>query len=181
MTSARLVLLILALLLAGCSAAPRGPYAPGLAQGGGVDGLEVGHRLMDAGEAELALKAYYRAAADRGLTAEILSSIGSADLALGRVGQAEALLRRATQQDERSVSAWNNLGVALVEQGRPGEAAEAFRRAFALDGGRSDSIRDNLRFALAQRELPGYPAPVENRFALVRRGDGDDLLRTPSG
>ncbi len=27
----------------------------------GVDGLEVGHRLMEAGEYELALKAYYRA------------------------------------------------------------------------------------------------------------------------
>jgi len=40
------------------------PFAPpGVAQGEAVDGLTVGHRLMAAGEFELALEAYYRAAA----------------------------------------------------------------------------------------------------------------------
>jgi hypothetical protein len=34
--------------------------------GSGVDGLTVGHRLMEAGEYELALKAYLRAAAEQG-------------------------------------------------------------------------------------------------------------------
>ena len=32
----------------------------------GVDGLLVGHRLMDAGEYELALRAYFRAGAEPG-------------------------------------------------------------------------------------------------------------------
>ena len=95
------------------------PYAPGLAQGDeSVDGLIVGHRLMAAGEYELALKSYYRAASERGVDVDVLSAIGSADLKLGRLGQAERTLRRALDQDETFVPAWNNLGVVLMEKGR---------------------------------------------------------------
>ena len=67
------------------------------ARGEAVDGLLVGHRLMEAGEYELALKAYYRAAAEQGINVDVLSAIGSANLALGRLGQAETLLRRAVE------------------------------------------------------------------------------------
>ncbi len=43
------------------------PYAPRSIGGtaASVDGLLVGHRLMEAGEYELALKSYYRAAGDQ--------------------------------------------------------------------------------------------------------------------
>ena len=58
------------------------------------DSLLVGHRLMEAGEYELALKAYLRAAGEEGVNADVLSAIGSADLKLGRLGQAEQVLRR---------------------------------------------------------------------------------------
>ena len=88
-----------------------------------IDGLIVGHRLMAAGEFELALKSYLRSAADHGLTVDVLSAIGSANLHLGRLGQAEKILRRATQEDETFVPAWNNLGVVLMETGQFGEAA----------------------------------------------------------
>ncbi len=64
-----------------------------------VDGLVVGHRLMDAGEHELALQAYTRAAAEHGLTVDVISALGSANLGLGRLGQAEKLLRRAIKTD----------------------------------------------------------------------------------
>ena len=46
--------------------------------------MTVGHRLMAAGEPELALKAYLRGAGEVGINADVLSSIGSANLALGR-------------------------------------------------------------------------------------------------
>ena len=46
-------------------------------------GLIVGHRLMDAGEYELALKAYLRAASEEGVNADVLSAIGSANLRSG--------------------------------------------------------------------------------------------------
>lgn len=141
-----------------------------------VDGLIVGHRLMAAGQYELALEAYYRAAATQGLDVDVLSAIGSANLKLGRLGQAETILRRALALDETFVPAWNNLGVVLMEQGTYGEAERVFRTAFALDSGRSAEIRDNLRLALAKLRDPDYITTNESDFALVRRGTGDYLI-----
>lgn len=141
-----------------------------------VDGLIVGHRLMAAGEYELALKAYYRGAAEHGMNGDVLSALGSANLKLGRLGQAETLLRRALREDGEFVPAWNNLGVVLMETGRFGEAERVFRTAYALDSGASDEIRNNLRLALAKLQNPEYIPERDSNFALVRRGDGDYLL-----
>ena len=155
-----------------------GPYAPyGLnTREKSVDGLLVGHRLMAAGEYELALKAYFRAGGEQGLNVDVLSALGSANLRLGRLGQAETLLRRAIESDETFVPAWNNLGVALMEQGKIGEAERVFRTAFALDSGESAEIRENLLLALESLENPAYSRPEEFTFALVRRGPGHYLL-----
>lgn len=151
---------------------PDSPFAPpGVADGDYVDGLTVGHRLMEAGEYELALEAYYRAAAEQGINVDVLSAIGSANLQLGRLGQAEQILRRATEVDETFPPAWNNLGVVLMERGQYGEASRVFRLAFALDSGKSAEIRENLRLALAKLDDPDYSAPSED-FRLVRRGPG---------
>lgn len=141
-----------------------------------VDGLLVGHRLMAAGEYELALEAYLRAAAEQGMTADVLSGLGSANLKLGRLGQAERLLRQAISKDETFVPAWNNLGVVLMEEGKIPEAERVFHTAFALDSGQSDEIRENLRKALEKLDNPSYDAPQNNNFALVRRGPGEYLL-----
>lgn len=141
-----------------------------------VDGLIVGHRLMAFGEYELALKAYYRAAGTQGLNVDILSALGSANLRLGRLGQAEELLRRAIEADERFVPAWNNLGVVLMEQNNSGEARRVFETAFALDSGRSAQIRENLRLAIAKSENPAYTETNNDNFELVRRGSGRYLL-----
>ncbi|TCO69177.1 tetratricopeptide repeat protein [Rhodovulum euryhalinum] len=145
-----------------------------------VDGLIVGHRLMAAGEYELALRAYYRAGAEQGLTVDVLSAIGSANLRLGRLGQAETQLRRALKEDDRFVPAWNNLGVVLMETGETGEARRVFETAFALDSGHSDDIRQNLLLAIEKTGDPAYDAPNKNEFELVRRGsDRYLLLATP--
>ena len=145
-----------------------------------VDGLTVGHRLMASGEYELALKAYYRAAGNKGLNVDVLSALGSANLKLGRLGQAETLLRRAVKMDESFAAAWNNLGVVLMESGQNGEAERVFHTAFALDNGNSAQIRENLRLALAKLENPGYAEENNTTFALVRRGSGEyQLLSTP--
>ncbi len=159
-----------------------GVYAPGPAgtgRGQDVDGLIVGHRLMAAGEYELALRAYTRAAVDQGLNVDTLSAMGSANLRLGRLGQAEKLLRRAVAEDGDFAAAWNNLGVILMERGNTGEAAEVFRRAYATDNGNSDRIRDNLRLALAKLDDPGYVDPNGTaEFQLVRRGSSEYLILT---
>lgn len=179
--------LLLCLALVACGPRPLSgtvgdsPYAPAgvprVAEA--VDGLIVGHRLMAAGQYELALRAYYRAGAERGLNADVLSAVGSANLKLGRLGQAEAILREAIDVDERFVPAWNNLGVTLMEQGKVAEARNVFQTAYALDSGSSDQIRDNLRLAIANLAQPAYDAAEDNNtFQLVRRGEGRYLILT---
>ncbi len=171
----------LTLALAACSpggqlASGDGVYAPGLAGKADTDGLIVGHRLMAAGEYELALDAYTRAAAQQGLNVDTLSALGSANLRLGRLGQAEGLLRRAAKEAPDFPPAWNNLGVLLMEKGDFAEAAEVFRRAYATDNGNSDQIRENLRLALSKRDAVIYdPAQENQNVELVRRADGDTI------
>lgn len=160
---------------------PDSPFAPDIdtSSDDAVDGLIVGHRLMAAGEYELALKAYHRAASQQGATVDVYSAIGSANLHLGRLGQAETNLRDAIEIDETFVPAWNNLGVVLMEKGEVAEASQVFQTAFALDSGRTDSIRENLRRALAMRDDPDYGIThQEEQFSLVRRGGGVYLLLT---
>lgn len=175
----RAALFVLTLLpLAACvsggqSASNRPPAADASRQG--VDGLLVGHRLMEAGEYELALKAYLRAAAEQGINVDVLSALGSANLALGRLGQAEKLLRRALEADPAFVPALNNLGCVLMEMGKAGEARVVFQQAFALDSGQSDSIRENLRLAIARTENTVY-TEEKKAFSLVRRGNGNYVL-----
>ena len=81
----------------------------------GADALEVGHRLIAAGEYDLAIDAFNRAALERGeLNAEILSGYGTANLGLGRLRQAEKLMRRAVEEDDAQPVDYNNLGVVPV-------------------------------------------------------------------
>lgn len=156
---------------------PDGLYAPGVTIGDGTDHLAAGHRAMAGGEYELALKSFTRAAAQQGLNAEILAALGSANLSLGRLGQAEDFLRRALEEDGDFPEAWNNLGVVLMEKGQIAEATFVFRRAYATDNGDSDEIRDNLRLALAMMDESRYSQEPETaEFQLIRRNYGDYVL-----
>lgn len=173
-------LLVALLALAACSQGPSSdsPYAPGIKKNSeAVDGLVVGHRLMAAGEYDLALEAFSRAALTHGMSADVLAGLGTANLGLGRLGQSEDLLRQALEADEKSPEIWNNLGVVLLEQGKNAEAEQFFRRAYALDNGESDSIRDNLRLALAKLENSDYGEAQEQDYKVVRRGSGEFVIR----
>ena len=161
----------------GFSAQVDSPFAPGVNQrADAVDGIEVGHRLIAAGQYELAIKSFNRAALEQGVDSEILSGLGTANLGLGRLGQAEQLLRRAIKRTDALPEAWNNLGVVLMERGKTVEAEQIFRKAYALDNGESDAIRDNLRLALAKSENSGISDLDDNNYKLVRRGGGDYLI-----
>lgn len=161
----------------GFSAAGDQVFAPGVNQRAQAeDGVEVGHRLIAAGQYELAIKSFNRAALEQGADGEVLSGLGSANLGLGRLGQAEALLRNAVTKDNQQPEVWNNLGVVLMERGKTPEAVQIFRRAFALDNGESDAIRDNLRLALAKSENPAININNNYKYKLVRRGSGDYLI-----
>ncbi|MCX7561150.1 tetratricopeptide repeat protein [Sulfitobacter sp. F26204] len=161
----------------GFSAAGDQVFAPGVNQNAvAEDGIEVGHRLMAAGQFELAIKSFNRAALENGLDVEVLSGLGSANLGLGRLGQAESLLRRAVKKDAKQPEVWNNLGVVLMERGKTVEAEQILRRAYALDNGESDAIRDNLRLALAKSENSDTLPLDDENYKLVRRGSGDYLI-----
>ena len=177
-SGACLALALLAACQSGGLGTSDGRTAPGVdSRAQGEDGLIVGHRLMEAGEYELALKAYMRAAGEVGVNSDVLSAIGSANLRLGRLGQAEQILRQALKEDPTFVPALNNLGVVLMEQGKPAEARVIFQQAYALDSGQSDSIRENLRLAIAQSAPSVYDTPQEEpNFSLVRRGQGQFVL-----
>ncbi len=155
-----------------------GPFPPGVdPKGEAADELTVGNRLMAAGEYELALESFTRAALDEGMTPQILTSLGTANLGLRRLGQAETLLRRAVEDEPDWPVAWNNLGVLLMETGQYPEASQVFQRAYALDNGESDAIRDNLRLALAKMENPVNNTPQEQEYTLEQRGNGAFVLR----
>ena len=87
--------IVAAVTVANCTkddatALPDSPFPPGVDhRKEAVSGVEVGQRLMAAGEYELALDSFTRAALDEGMTPEILTGIGTANLGLGRLGQAE--------------------------------------------------------------------------------------------
>jgi len=141
-----------------------------------VDGLVVGHRLMAAGEFDLALSAYLRSIETQGLTADVLSAIGSANLRLGRLNQAERFLQNAVDKDPDFVPAWNNLGVVQINRGNPMQARASFERAFALDNGDSEEIRANLILAIDLISNISAEIPIDTKFLLVRRGNGRYLL-----
>ncbi len=157
---------------------PGNPFAPGVdLRAEAENGVDVGHRLIAAGEFELAIRAFNRAALDQGLDAEIMSGLGTANLGLGRLGQAETLLRRAVNEEANQPEIWNNLGVVLMERGKNAEAMQIFRKAFALSNGQSDAIRDNLRVALAKIENSDINEDNNESYKLVRRGTSDYLIR----
>ncbi|OIQ39893.1 MAG: hypothetical protein BM560_15470 [Roseobacter sp. MedPE-SWde] len=171
-----------ALVAVGCSPAePSNPWAPGVdSRQEGADPLLVGHRLMEAEEYELALDAFTRATLDHGLTPEILSSLGSANLGLGRLGQAEDLLRRAVKQAPDWAEPHNNLGIVLMERGKTAEAVQILKRAYALNNGESDAIRDNLRLALEKFENTPHSdeqSTENNAYKLVQQGGGSYAIR----
>lgn len=178
----------LAVLLAACQSglSARAPLledplsAPGVAKGSDVvDPLIVGDRLLAAGEAELALESYVRAAAETGLTPDIGGAMAAANIRLGRLGQAERLLRDVVASEPQNGEAWNDLGVALLEQGKAGEAVRVFETAFALQP--SPEILANLRVAGSKIETAGYGDPETDAFTLTRQDTGVYNLNSPDG
>ena len=106
------------------------------------------------------------------MTADVLTGLGSSNLALGRLGQAEDQLRAATERDPASIPAWNNLGVLLIEKGEPGAARGVFQHVLTLDGGDLPEIRGNLELAIARSEKSAYTGAEAGEFVLIRKGGG---------
>lgn len=134
-----------------------GVFAPQIdPKGNGVDALVVGERLMNAGEYQLALDAFVRAAGTQGFTPEILSAMGVANYRLGRIDQSLSLFKRALDQEPEWAGLLNNYGTVLMASGDYAQAVEVFKKAVALDNGENDSIRKNLAQAVEKYETSLY-------------------------
>ncbi|PRY95627.1 Tetratricopeptide repeat-containing protein [Hasllibacter halocynthiae] len=130
------------------------------------------------GDHEAALTLYTRGRLGRPDDARLLAAQGASAHALGRVNQAEPLLRRALASDPELPAAWNTLGLLLLDTDRAPAAVRAFERAFALTRGSSASIRANLSRAMEIRDGARYAPPEEASATLTYRGGGDYLLST---
>ncbi len=176
--AALLALLTAVVLISGCAPARLDTVQSGTAAGI-IDPdrpLDSAYTLSAAGQYDMALRAFSQAALDDGLTAEILAGMGAANLGAGRLGQAEPLLRRAAEAEPDWPENLNNLGIVLLERGKTAEAVQVLRRAFALDNGESDAIRDNLRLALATFEKSATVDTNGTGYKLERQGSGSYLL-----
>jgi predicted O-linked N-acetylglucosamine transferase (SPINDLY family) len=91
-----------------------------------VESYRQGQMTQVVGQAEALLESHPGAVLVHNL-------LGAAHLSLGQPALAEAALRRALSQGARIPAIWNNLGMAIAEQGRHDEALAFYRAAAEAD------------------------------------------------
>ncbi len=136
------------------------------------------------GDDAAALPAFERAGALAPENADIACQTAHTLRRLQRLGEAEALYRRALELQPAHVEAWNHLAQTLLQQGRPQDAAAAWQRAIALQPGDAQA-HSNLAVALknlgrlAEAEAacrqaialqPGLAAAHANLALVLKRG-----------
>lgn len=153
-------------LLAGYAPEPV-PNAPS-----GVSYVEIGRRLLAAGQPETALKTFLRSVRIEGMSAAAMTGAGVAAEQLGRVTEARTYFKAAVDLDPNSILARNNLGVALYKVGDFYSSRAAFEAAFALSGGTNAVAAQNLALVSHKiAELEGEQlVPFDFGYELVRTG-----------
>jgi predicted O-linked N-acetylglucosamine transferase (SPINDLY family) len=111
--------------------------------------------LEAAGRREAAVNALKEAAKLEPRSPEILANLAASELALGRIGDAEATVRSALAVAPTHAAAWHNLALVLEPQGRLLEALDASSRAVSLSP-------DTVAFA-------GFKAQLETTAGMVRK------------
>jgi Ca-activated chloride channel homolog len=156
-----------------------------LVTGFGIGDFERGNRHYREGRYAEAAEAYERALQRGTATAELHYNLGTALLALGRYGEAEAHLQRALQSVEPELRqrTYYNLGNRFLEAARAnGEdptalldaAAEAYRHALRLDPHDVDA-KWNLELTQRERERqPPQPSPQPPPQTDEQPDDADD-------
>lgn len=138
------------------------------------DSLTLGLRLMVAGEPGLAVKAFHRALAEDGPSAEAFTGLSTALYETGRRTQALRIAKSAVDLDPNLAVARNNLGVMLFDSGELSAALTEFERAFALTGGKDKRIAENLGIAelAADRRYEISPKRAQADFDIIQFGHG---------
>jgi Flp pilus assembly protein TadD len=136
----------------------------------GARGEPVDRLLADLhlarGENQQALTYYKTLLANHPDDPLLLERAGIAALRLGSVGEATALLDRATRQSAAGWRAWNARGVAADLQGRWDEAEAAYMRAIALDPGRAE-LHNNQGWSLMLQGRWGEALAALERAAAI--------------
>ena len=169
-----------ALLLAGVAGcqAPVDPVAqlPGAEPLPDASGswMELGRRLLAAGQPKQAEAAFIRSVRVDGMTAAALTGAGVAAQRQGLLTEAKRYFERAKEIDPDSVAVHNNLGAALYGLGELQLARQAFRIAFALSSGGSQEAARNLQMAelAIARDEAENPPLAENPIEVRRTGSG---------
>ncbi len=142
--------LIVSGLLAGACA--RLESAPASASAGEVPAgsyLLLGKHMLAAREPNLAMKAFLTSMSVDGVSAEAMTGAGNAAQQQGLLTSARRYFELARRLAPDSVTANNNLGVVLYKLKEYYPARNAFRRALALSGGKSEMAERNLNRAEA--------------------------------
>lgn len=144
----------------------------GQTPGDAGDPMELGVRLMRAGQPSQALGAFNRALSEE-VTAEALTGVASAYHAMGRRKEAKKLLLAAVDRNGNFALARNNLGIVLYEEGDYAGAERELRRAFAITGGADHAIATNLAFAeFALSQAPEPALEDAETFDVIQFGHG---------
>lgn len=136
--------------------------------------LELGRRMLAAGEPALALKAFNVSLGTEGVSAEAFAGAGIAAQRQGLLNLARRHLQQAVRLDPGSASTHNNLGVVLHQLNEYHAARSAFRVALDLTGGGGeDGARARQNLARVEADIArlegGEAVPIETH-RLVRLG-----------
>jgi Flp pilus assembly protein TadD len=118
--------------------------------------LTLGKQMLAAREPDLALKAFLTSMVVEGPSAEAMTGAGIATQHQGLLTSALRYFEMARDLAPNSETVYNNLGVVFYKLKEYYPARNAFRRAYALSGGKSEMAERNLNrveSTIAQMEL----------------------------
>lgn len=133
--------------------------------------LSAGQRAREAGRHDEAVAYFERALAQSPESTMILSELTRAELALGRLDQAERHARRSAELEPREAGWQALLGEVLEARGQLRPAAEAFARADMLEP--DEAWRTRSRELRDRAELAALPESFRNitSAATITRAD----------
>jgi len=106
--------------------------------------LDLANALWETGDVEGARQQYLQVLSTDKNHAEALNGIGLSHLRAGKLPQAEAAFRTATEAKPKFMAAHNNLAIALERMGRRDDAIKVLERAAKIDPADED-IQRNLQ------------------------------------
>lgn len=143
------------------------------------DAAEDGAVALEIGRPGAALAHYTAAAGHAGLTPDVALGLARANIGLGRLNQAEALLRPVAAARQDAAEVQSEYGRLLLRLDRPADASRVLRLAFALNP-EDTLVQAALTESLARMDSMGYADDNENAFILGHEGGGLYTLSPPS-